>query len=51
MITETFIKTIITVISSTLLGYLFSLVKNYRKTDKVQSTAIRNLLKSNLVNQ
>lgn len=48
-------KTIITTTLSTLtglvIGYLVKQLTSYKKRDDIQSKALRNILKSNLVNQ
>lgn len=48
---NTIINTAISTITGLVIGYLVKCLANYRKKDKVQNKALRNLLKSNLVNQ
>ena len=48
---NTIINTAISTITGLVIGYLVKCLANYGKKDKVQNKALRNLLKSNLVNQ
>lgn len=48
---NTIVNTAINTITGLVIGYLVKCLANYGKKDKVQNKALRNLLKSNLVNQ
>lgn len=48
---ETIITTTLGTITGLVIGFLIKTVTNYKKRDDVQNVAIRNQLKSNLVNQ
>ena len=48
---NTIITTSISTITGLIIGYLVKVIVNYRKRDNVQNSALRNILKSNLVNQ
>ena len=48
---NTIITTSISTITGLIIGYLVKVIANYRKRDNVQNSALRNILKSNLVNQ
>lgn len=48
---NTIITTSISTITGLIIGYLVKVIGNYRKRDNVQNSALRNILKSNLVNQ
>ena len=47
----TIITTTLSTITGLIIGYLIKLLKGYKDRDKVQNKALRNILKSNLVNQ
>ena len=47
----TIITTSISTITGLIIGYLVKVIANYKKRDNVQNSALRNILKSNLVNQ
>lgn len=48
---QTIISTILSTITGLVIGYLVKVISNYKKRDNVQNLALRNILKSNLVNQ
>ena len=48
---NTITATAISSITSLIVGYLIKTLANYKKRDDTQNTAIRNILKSDLVNQ
>lgn len=48
---HTILTTAIGSITSLIIGYLIKCLSNYKKRDDVQSKALRNILKGNLVNQ
>ena len=48
---NTIITTSISTITGLIIGYLVKVRANDRKRDNVQNSALRNILKSNLVNQ
>ncbi len=48
---ETIITTTLNTITGLVIGYLIKLITNYKKKEDNQSKALRNILKSNLVNQ
>lgn len=48
---NTIITTSISTITGLVIGYLVKVIVNYKKRDNVQNSALRNILKSNLVNQ
>ena len=48
---ETIITTTLSTITGLVIGYLVKTIGNYKKRDNVQNIALRNILKSNLVNQ
>lgn len=48
---HTILTTAIGSITSLIIGYLLKSLSNYKKRDNVQSKALRNILKGNLVNQ
>ena len=48
---NTIITTSISTITGLIIGYLVKVIVNYKKRDNVQNSALRNILKSNLVNQ
>ena len=48
---QTIITTSISTITGLIIGYLVKVIANYKKRDNVQNIALRNILKSNLVNQ
>lgn len=48
---QTIITTSISTITGLIIGYLVKVIVNYKKRDNVQNSALRNILKSNLVNQ
>ena len=48
---HTILTTAIGSITSLIIGYLIKSLSNYKKRDDVQSKALRNILKGNLVNQ
>lgn len=48
---QTIITTSISTITGLIIGYLVKVIANYKKRDNVQNSALRNILKSNLVNQ
>lgn len=48
---NTIAATVISSITSLAVGYLIKTLVNYKKRDDTQNTAIRNILKSDLVNQ
>lgn len=48
---ETIITTTLSTITGLVIGYLVKTIGNYKKRDDSQSKALRNILKSNLVNQ
>lgn len=48
---ETIIASALSTITGLVIGFLIKTITNYKKRDNVQNVAIRNQLKSNLVNQ
>jgi hypothetical protein len=48
---HTILTTAIGSITSLIIGYLIKCLANYKKRDDIQSKALRNILKGNLVNQ
>lgn len=48
---NTIITTSISTLTGLIIGYLVKSIVNYKKRDNVQNSALRNILKSNLVNQ
>ena len=48
---STILTTTLSTITGLIIGYLIKLLKGYKDRDKVQNKALRNILKSNLVNQ
>lgn len=48
---QTIITTLLSNLTGLFIGYFVKTIKNYKKRDDVQNMAIRNQLKSNLVNQ
>ena len=48
---NTIITTSISTVTGLIIGYLVKSIVNYKKRDNVQNSALRNILKSNLVNQ
>ena len=48
---STILTTTLSTITGLILGYLIKLLKGYKDRDNVQNKALRNILKSNLVNQ
>lgn len=48
---DTIITTTLSTITGLIIGYLIKVISNYKKRDNVQNSALRNILKSNLVNQ
>ena len=48
---QTIITTSLSTITGLIIGYLVKVIANYKKRDNVQNSALRNILKSNLVNQ
>ena len=48
---NTIITTTLSTITGLVIGYLVKTIGNYKKRDNVQNIALRNILKSNLVNQ
>lgn len=48
---HTILTTAIGSITSLIIGYLIKCLSNYKKRDDIQSKALRNILKGNLVNQ
>ena len=48
---NTIITTTLSTITGLVIGYLVKTIGNYKKRDDSQSKALRNILKSNLVNQ
>lgn len=48
---DTIITSALSTITGLVIGYLIKLVTNYKKKEDSQSKALRNILKSNLVNQ
>ena len=48
---QTIITTCLSTITGLIIGYLVKVIANYKKRDNVQNLALRNILKSNLVNQ
>ena len=48
---HTILTTAIGSITSLIIGYLIKSLSDYKKRDNVQSKALRNILKGNLVNQ
>lgn len=47
----TVVATAVTSVTSLAVGYMVKTIANYKKRDDTQNTAIRNILKSDLVNQ
>lgn len=48
---NTILTTVLSTITGLIIGYLIKLLKGYKDRDNVQNKALRNILKSNLVNQ
>lgn len=48
---NTIITTAISTATGLVIGYLIKLVSSYKKKDDIQNSALRNILKSSLVNQ
>ena len=48
---ETIITTTLSTLTGLVIGYLIKLLKGYKDRDNVQNKALRNILKSNLLNQ
>ena len=48
---STILTTTLSTITGLIIGYLIKLLKGYKDRDKVQNKALRNILKSNLLNQ
>lgn len=48
---NTVITAALSTITGLVIGYLIKVMKNYKHRDNAQNNALRNLLKSNLVNQ
>lgn len=48
---ETILTTALNTITGLVIGYLIKLLKGYKDKDKIQNKALRNILKSNLLNQ
>ena len=48
---NTIITTSISTLTGLIIGYLVKSIVSYKKRDNVQNSALRNILKSNLVNQ
>ena len=48
---STILTTTLSTITGLIIGYLIKLLKGYKDRDNVQNKALRNILKSNLVNQ
>ena len=48
---QTIITTTLSTVTGLIIGYLVKVISNYKKRDNVQNSALRNILKSNLVNQ
>ena len=48
---NTIITTVLSTITGLIIGYLTKLLKSYKDRDNVQNRALRNILKSNLLNQ
>ena len=48
---ETIISTTLSTLTGLIIGYLIKLLKGYKDRDNVQNKALRNILKSNLLNQ
>lgn len=48
---ETIIVTALSTITGLIIGYLVKLITGYKNRDDIQNNALRNMLKSNLVNQ
>ena len=48
---NTILTTVLSTITGLIIGYLTKLIKGYKDRDNVQNRALRNILKSNLLNQ
>lgn len=48
---STILTTTLSTITGLIIGYLIKLLKGYKDRDNVQNKALRNILKSNLLNQ
>ena len=48
---NTILTTVLSTITGLIIGYLIKLLKGYKDRDNVQNKALRNILKSNLLNQ
>ena len=48
---NTILTTVLSTITGLIIGYLTKLLKSYKDRDNVQNKALRNILKSNLLNQ
>ena len=48
---NTILTTVLSTITGLIIGYLTKLLKSYKDRDNVQNRALRNILKSNLLNQ
>ena len=48
---NTILTTVLSTITGLIIGYLTKLLKGYKDRDNVQNKALRNILKSNLLNQ
>ena len=48
---NTILTTVLSTITGLIIGYLTKLLKSYKDRDNVQNMALRNILKSNLLNQ
>lgn len=48
---NTILTTVLSTITGLIIGYLTKLLKGYKDRDNVQNRALRNILKSNLLNQ
>lgn len=48
---NTIITTVLSTTTGLIIGYLIKVITNYKKRDNIQNAALRNMLKSNLVNQ
>ncbi|MDY3132327.1 MAG: hypothetical protein SOW31_11410 [Treponema sp.] len=48
---ETIIATTLSTLTGLIIGYLIKLITGYKNRDNIQNKALRNILKSNLLNQ
>ena len=48
---STILTTTLSTITGLIIGYLIKLITSYKNRDNIQNKALRNILKSNLVNQ